>query len=139
MFLTLDLRYKVRMEIIRKQKDTENKIPSSVVHPSSSDTITSNDHMLYNDNQKFKELEEKWKIAYERVVSENEHLRTRGGEAALIMQLREQYEVCLKEKNDLDEKLKLFEKLLQGTNNSQAQKTLEQSYLELREEYKVID
>ena len=39
------------------------------------------------------ELELKWRKAYEKVVKENELLRTRGGEAMLAVQWRERYEV----------------------------------------------
>ena len=39
------------------------------------------------------EQETKWRKAYEKVVKENELLRTRGGETVLAVQWRERYEV----------------------------------------------
>ena len=39
------------------------------------------------------EQEAKWRKAFEKVVKENELLRTRGGEAMLAAQWRERYEV----------------------------------------------
>ena len=58
------------------------------------------------------EQELKWRQAYEKVIKENEILRTRGGEAVLATQWRERYEVCLKEKEDLSEMLKIHMKNL---------------------------
>ena len=82
------------------------------------------------------EQELKWKTAYEKVVKENEILRNRGTEALLATQWRERYETCLKERDELSEKLKVY--TMKSEGNGLNGKSVEQVYLDLKEEYKVI-
>ena len=159
-------RYKVRTEIARKNKDAETKLATAqrtqqagVTTSSSSSTGNTlpslmeksltdgtmgdgtNTDELHRLKAQLTEQESKWRQAYEKVVKENELLRTRGGEAMLATQWRERYEACQREKDDLVEKLKLHMKPPNmrgdgygGGNNDQ--KTIEQAYTELRHEYK---
>ena len=94
----------------------------------------------------------KWRQAYEKVVKENELLKTRGSEAILAAQWRERYEACLRDKDDLAEKLKIYSNMFSsgkggegnvvggvgggGGGSSVGGKPLEQMYIELRDEYK---
>jgi hypothetical protein len=48
----------------------------------------------------------KWKTAYESVVAENEHLRTKGEENTQIQQWRMRLEVCEKERNEALDRLR---------------------------------
>jgi hypothetical protein len=130
------VRYKVRTEIARNQKSTETKISTPNIPGLEKNVESLNDSSVSNDNDM------KWKQAYEKVVSENELLRTRGGDSLLLSQLRERYETCLREKDDLYEKLQVYMKL--SDNNTQANgnvgvtsKTIEQLYIELKDENKV--
>jgi hypothetical protein len=87
----------------------------------------------------------KWRQAYEKVVKENEILRARGGEAILATQWRERYENSQREKDELAEKLKIYSKATEGAVMSGGsfslggggEKSLEQSYADLKEEYNV--
>lgn len=80
----------------------------------------------------------KWRVAYEKVVRDNELLRTRGGDTLLVNQWRERYEVCMREKEDLVEKLKVYARVVESnTNGISSGKPLEQMYVDLRDEYKV--
>jgi hypothetical protein len=156
-------RYKVRTEIARKNKDAETKLaaaqrtqsgtPASASSSSGNGgTLTSqleksltdgtlgdatNIDELHRLKAQLTEQESKWRQAYEKVVKENELLRTRGGEAMLATQWRERYEACQREKDDLAEKLKLHMKSpMRGEGSNFGQKSIEQAYAELREEYK---
>jgi len=131
-------RYKVRTEIARKQKDAETRqsiINGASISPpilsspstakeSNQDSSTSNMNngahgalstdisFLNEEIQRMKtaysEQESLWRLSYDKVLKENEVLRTKGGETLLAMQWRNRYESCLKEKDDLVEKLKAF-------------------------------
>jgi hypothetical protein len=99
------------------------------------DAISSEE--LKRFKQQLQEQESKWRTAFERAMKENEQLRARSSETALITQLREQNETCTREKNELVEKLKIYEKVLHDSSSSGGSKSLEQSYIELRDEYRV--
>lgn len=136
----------MRTEIVRKQKDADTKqaLSNNSAFPSpASFENQSIDSMNSDDIQRFKtqlqEQENKWRLAFERAVKENEQLRTRANETVIISQLREQYESCLKDKNELQEKLKIYEKVLRESSSASGGKSLEQSYIELRDEYKVCN
>jgi hypothetical protein len=137
-------RFKVRTEIARKQKDAEFKhsqqgylgitaresLGSVRGGESSGTTLSLED--------KRRTEEDKWKAAYEKVTRENEVLRSQSGEALLANQWRERYEACLREKESLNEKLKV---LLKSSDNKIGQgaakgKSLEQAYLDALEESK---
>lgn len=79
--------------------------------------------------------EAKWRQAYEKIVKENELLRTRGSEAMLAAQWRERYEACIREKDDLSEKLKVYTKGASSANGGE-EKSMEQAFIELKDEYK---
>jgi hypothetical protein len=94
----------------------------------------------------------KWKLAYEKVVRDNEKLRTQGGDALLLQQMRERYEGLMKENEDLQEKLRVYTRAGEikasltaggstsltspGSSALVAPKSLEQQYIELKDEYK---
>eukprot|EP01035_Chromulina_nebulosa_P017343 gene17343-22889_t len=132
-------RFKVRSEISRKQKDSGNKLSLTSSPISSSSAISELDISNIEDINKlrlqYQEQELKWKSAFEKVVRENEQLRTRGNDIQIAIQLRERYEQCLKEKNELEEKIKVYDKLLRD-NSGSGGKSFEQLYIELRDEYK---
>lgn len=136
----------MRAEIARKQKDAETRqaLTQGTVLPATPpqtsldslalDTVASDELRKYK--AQLQDQESKWRTAFERAMKENEQLRTRGSEALIIAQLREQYESCLREKNELQEKVKIYEKVLHDAPSS-GSKSLEQAYIELRDEYKV--
>ena len=144
-------RYKVRAEIAIKQKDAE--IKQATLRSVSSTTSVGNDNsskfssisnidnsfdsdILKLQNQ-LSESEAKWKTAYEKVVRENEQLKTRGNDTILLAQLKERCDVLIREKDDLSEKNKLYEKVLRdSTGGVGGQKQLELAYIGLKEEYK---
>ena len=61
--------------------------------------------------------ERKWRLEYEKLTGENEALRSRAGEAMLAAQWRTRYESCLREKQELGEKLQLYTKLASEFNS----------------------
>ena len=81
------------------------------------------------------EQELKWKNAYEKLAKENEMLKTKGAESVVAAQWRTRYETCLKDKEELAQKLDLFAQLSNEVTNSG--KTAEQLYMDMHEEYKV--
>ncbi len=96
--------------------------------------------------------EGRWKLAYEKVVKENEQLRIRGGDILLATQWKERYDECLREKENLLDTLKIYSRMSEAGNNNSSSgvahvhtaggtsvggKPLEQLYIELKEEYKV--
>ena len=114
-----------------------NTTTSSSIHSNGNDNLVT---MSSEQKYQSQEQENKWKLAFEKVVKENEQLRTRAGDAILVAQLRERYESCLKEKNELQEKIKIYDKVLRESSTSSShlgQRSLEQAYIELRDEYKV--
>lgn len=104
----------------------------------------------------------KWVKAYESLSRENEQLRTQSGDTLLIKKWQERYEECLKEKEDLLAKLKVFSRLSEahhsvsggrsgvstlgtgllpaGSSASHSdRRTPEQMYIDLMDEYKVCE
>lgn len=81
------------------------------------------------------EQELKWKNAYEKLAKETEILKTKGAESVVATQWRTRYETCLKDKEDLAQKLDLFIQLSNEVTSSG--KTAEQLYMDMHEEYKV--
>ena len=142
-------RYRVKAEISRKQGIEEQASRSNSIAVSKLDDLRGESESaktIASEASKYKEeiqrlqtqlaaVEAKWKLAYERVSRENESLRHSGAEAMLAAQWRERYESCVKEKYDLSEKLKVFEKGAGavGVNG----KSLEEAYNELRDEHRV--
>ena len=137
----------MRTEIQRKQRDAESKQmlqASSLTASSSSNSSGSHlspslekalalgangnlpsenvtngsDSELQRLKESIAEKEKAWKSEYERVTSENEALRSRAGEAILAAQWRSRYENCLREKQELSEKLQLYTKLSNEFNSS---------------------
>ena len=155
-------RFKVKAEIALKQKDAELKHSSaSTLSPvSSKDRLEGGknggggggdaDVSTYISELKrvkaaLSEQEGKWKAAYEKVVRENELLKARGGEALLAVQWRERYENCVRERNDLSEKLSIYTKvelseLSMGSGEAMSPgpstKSIAEAYLDLRDEYR---
>lgn len=82
-----------------------------------------------------KEQEQKWKASSERIMRENELLRSKGGESLLASQWRGRYEACMREKEELAEKLLSITEL--SSEFPSNAKSVEQAYLEVLQEYKV--
>ena len=136
-------RFKVKFEIARKQKDVENK--HNALNRGAPMTPTTmernlgdmNGHSNEHDSEEITKLQNmlseqdaKWQTAYEKVVKENELLRNRGNENLLATQWRERCETTMKERDELNEKLKVYVRNSEG-------KSIEQAYLDLKEEYRV--
>jgi hypothetical protein len=136
-------RYKVKMEIARKQSSVDTKHRQAVIEDSG--IVVDEEHNSVDQYLKYKEensrlqsqlssIEAKWKLAYEKLVRENESLRLSGGEALLAAQWRERYETTSKEKYDLQEKLKVFER---GKSSEVGGKSIEEAYNELKDDHRV--
>ena len=132
-------RFKVKFEIARKQKDVESKhnfsrgaTPMSPSLERTLNDLTSGTDDL-DEIQRLQALSAKWKSAYEKVVKENELLRNRGSESLLATQWRERYESSLKDRDEINEKLKVYMKHHDGSSSG---KSIEQAYLDVKEEYK---
>jgi FtsZ-binding cell division protein ZapB len=183
-------RYKVRMEINIKQRDSELSKPLASPmqsHSNKSNLPTSNlsshleralssgsvlpddnlqenhsNHGIGNKNtfanssnnnnnsslqilseeiqrlkSQLQEQETKWRHSFEKLAKENETLKTKGAESVVAAQWRVRYENCLRDKEDLGQKLKLYTQL--STEVTGDGRTIEQLYMELHEEYKVSD
>lgn len=147
-------RYKVRTEIARKQRDAENKqallngstAPASTSVGGLSGTLEKaltngsvNNDLALDESKRLKQLledqEAKWRSAYEKIARENETLRNKGGESVLATQWRNRYEGCLKERDELSDKLKKYTKLNDELGVDGV--PVEQAFLDLQEEFRV--
>ena len=158
-------RYKVRVEIARKQKETDLKlpVPGALGDYSSSSTTGANNNNTggVGNVDNYEQEMSKWVRAYENLSRENEQLRTQNGDSFLIKNWQDRYEECLKEKEDLLAKLKVFSRLSEthhlsansvsspgsgslraGTTSTGAvstgsdRRTPEQMYIDLMDEHK---
>jgi hypothetical protein len=143
-------RYKVKMEIALKQKDVDVKKASNIRSTEITSNNSDNSEEYIDELQRLKAQlaaqELKWKTAYEKVTKENELLRSRGSDTMVATQWRERYESCIKDRDELTEKLRIFtssssnssDKLSAPSPNGNVDenKSLAQSYIELRDEYK---
>eukprot|EP01041_Mallomonas_annulata_P001423 gene1423-2730_t len=143
-------RYKVRSEIARKQKDAEPK-QSSMRTLSSLSSGISDDSVFMNDSrdpssslttrdevqklqQQLVDNENKWKTSYEQLARENELMRNQNDNHLIMNRLRERYETCKAERDDLVDKLKIY--TCMNTPIGLGKKSIEQSYIDLKAEYK---
>ncbi len=143
------------MEIALKQKDVDVKKASNIRSTEMTNSNNNDNNEEYIDElQRLKTQlaaqEQKWKTAYEKISKENELLRSRGSDTMVASQWRERYEACVKDRDELTEKLKIFTSSHSNSNsnsvdkslapspngNVDENKSLAQSYIELRDEYK---
>lgn len=142
-------RFRVRSEIANKQQDAERKQVLMGASPGSStaesyqqqaDEIVATRQKSDRSEEieklqsQLREQEATWKNLYDKTKKENDILRSKGGESLLATQWRNRYESCLKDREALNEKLKVYTKLSDDLNA--AGMTIEQAYTELQEEYK---
>jgi chromosome segregation ATPase len=121
-------RFRVRAELARKRADAQIRDLQNIKKLSAAERITEthgnntglpSDSLIQQNSQieKLKAekaaLEVHWKEAYDMLLAENNSLKSAGSEALLAAQWRQRYESCLKEKEDLQVKLKA-----QGNGNS---------------------
>jgi hypothetical protein len=77
--------------------------------------------------------EAQWKEAYDVLMAENTTLKSSGSEALLASQWRQRYETCLKEKDEIENKLKTES---QKKENADAGK-YEVKYRDLKESFRL--
>lgn len=130
-------RYKVKAEIARKQTSEDKlrqALPTENYIEGSSDSV----NKYKEENQRLvaqlASIESKWKLAYEKIVRDNEVMRHGGSEAMLAAQWRDRYEQTVKEKYDLQERLRIYERGVQGEFNG---KSLEEAYNDLKDDHRV--
>jgi hypothetical protein len=75
-----------------------------------------------------------WKEAYDVLLAENNVLKSSGSEAMLASQWRQRYEVCLKEKEDTENKLKMER---QKSESTDAGGKYELKYRDLKESFRL--
>ena len=130
-------RYKVRAEIARKQT-SEDRLRQTPLSESFIDGSSDSVSKYKEENQRLTaqlaSIESKWKLAFEKVVRDNEVMRHGGSEAMLAAQWRDRYEQTVKEKYDLQERLRIYERGVQGDFNG---KSLEEAYNDLKDDHKV--
>lgn len=81
------------------------------------------------------EKEAKWRTGYEKLAKELEQLKTKGAESVVAAQWRLRYEGCLRDKEDLQARLSLYQQL--SSEVTEHGQSVEEMYVELQEEYKV--
>lgn len=130
-------RFKVKSEIARKQstEETRHRVASPI---KAAESGVESEVDKYRDESsrlqaQLATVENKWKLAYEKVIRENETLRHSGGEAMLAAQWRERFEATSKEKYELQEKLKIYDK-----GGGLGGKTLEEAYNELKDSHREL-
>lgn len=77
----------------------------------------------------------KWRSSYEKIAKENELLKAKGAESVVATQWRARYEHCLRDRDELSQKLSILTHLSEEVTSTQ--KNAEELYLDLHEEYKV--
>jgi len=150
-------RFKLRTDIARKQRDAETRqalmLTTSPAGTGGANSSSSSSYGGINGKGSRTsagteageesagaqpDSETRWRTAYEQVVRENEQLRNRGGDMMLANQWRERYDSLLRERDDLTEKLRVFTKMDSGGGSGVGGgRSLEQAYLDLKDEYKV--
>jgi hypothetical protein len=154
-----DRRYKVRSSIaMKQQKSSSLGIGDAVLGGQESGSYSSPGQIPAEAQEELN----KWKTAYEKVVRENEQLRTRGGDALVLQQWKQRYEECLQQKEELQEKVNIYARMnvsspngvsaiggnsaslsgrLNGIDTSRHPtehvKPIEQQLIDLKDEYKV--
>ena len=127
----------MKAEIARKQT-SEDRLRHAPLSESCIDGSFDSVSKYKEENQRLTaqlaSIESKWKLAYEKVVRDNEVMRHGGSEAMLAAQWRDRYEQTVKEKYDLQEGLRIYERGVQGEFNG---KTLEEAYNDLKDDHKV--
>ena len=130
-------RYKVKAEIARKQS-SEDRLRSPILAERQVELQSDSADKYREENQRLAaqlaSIESKWKLAYEKVVRDNELMRHGGSEAMLAAQWRDRYEQVTKEKYDLQERLRIYERGPQGDFNG---KSLEEAYNDLKDDHRV--
>ena len=131
-------RFKVKSEIIRKQKEAETQqmimknthlaASMSSAEGSSSMNIRNNlERAILNGagadggggggevmeellliREQLNDKEKSWKDSYEKVVKENEVMRNRGDDSLMATQWRDRYNALLKEKDEIAEKCRVL-------------------------------
>ena len=156
-------RFKVRSDIARKQLMVVSS-PSSTLMSNTNASNGTSVGAPFEDTSSVETEVNKWKSAYEKAVKDNEQLKTRGGDVLILAQWKERYETCLAEKEELSEKLKIYGRMSsvptvsfaaasghhghssgtgtgshfgQGSGVSDGSKSIEQLYIDLRDEYRV--
>jgi hypothetical protein len=120
--------------------DSANGYINSVHNNSNNNNDDNNDsnnndnHIIQQLQNKLNEQETKFKLLYDNIIKENEILKNRGNESLLASQWRERYETCLREKEDIYEKLKIF------SNDDEylgKEITLKNAYMAMKDDLKV--
>jgi hypothetical protein len=97
-----------------------------------------NNHNGHDELQRartqLQEQETKWRNAVEKLAKENDLLKSKGAESVVATQWRVRYENCFRDKEELTQKLSLHSQL---SSEISGDRTLEQLYMELHEEFKV--
>ena len=81
------------------------------------------------------ETESKWRMAYEKLAKELETLKNKGAESVVAAQWRSRYELSVKDKQELEQKLELLMQLSDEVTSNGT--SVEQMLLELEDDYKV--
>lgn len=79
----------------------------------------------------------KWRSSYEKIAKENELLKAKGAESVVATQWRARYEHCLRDRDELSQKLNLLSHLSEEVTSTQ--KNAEELYVDLHDEYKVFN
>mmetsp|Transcript_14235 Transcript_14235/g.17932 ORF Transcript_14235/g.17932 Transcript_14235/m.17932 type:complete len:450 (+) Transcript_14235:144-1493(+) len=144
-------RYRVRAEVARKQADAtvralhSNNVLTTKRRIEGQDleselALARTEHaQLDTLKRELASQEAHWKKAYDTLLAENTALKSSGAEALLAAQWRQRYETCLREKEDLDTRLKMvMEKLNKITEDSRKADAgkYEVKYRELKEAFR---
>ena len=136
-------RFRVRSELARKQaesqiRDLQNNKVASAAHRIEAHDVQ---HELEQARSAHSELERvraelaaqeaHWKEAYDVLMHENQALKSSGSDALLASQWRHRYEVCLKEKAELESRLQAQN---QADNGSDQWET---KYRDLKESFRI--
>ena len=136
-------RFRVRAELARKQaesqiRDLQNNKVASAAHRIESHDVQHELEQARSANSELERVraelaaqEAHWKEAYDVLMHENQALKSSGSEALLASQWRHRYEVCLKEKAELESR---FQAQSQADNGSDQ---WEAKYRDLKESFRI--
>eukprot|EP00538_Stauroneis_constricta_P006595 CAMPEP_0119550258 /NCGR_PEP_ID=MMETSP1352-20130426/3796_1 /TAXON_ID=265584 /ORGANISM="Stauroneis constricta, Strain CCMP1120" /LENGTH=431 /DNA_ID=CAMNT_0007596043 /DNA_START=138 /DNA_END=1433 /DNA_ORIENTATION=+ len=139
-------RFRVKSEMTRKQADQQirelqnSKVETTKRQIEDNNQFNSAAKAKMSQNEEVEQLkmimanqEAQWKRAYDMLLDQNEMLQSSGSEALLASQWRTRYEGALREKQDLEAKLKKKERSEADGDG----KKLEEKYRDLKESFRL--
>ncbi len=123
---------------------SNSAVSPSMTLPSALERALSQGNLTHNNvyqseveklHAQLQEKDNKWRASYEKLSKELEQLKLKGAESVVAAQWRQRYEGCLRDKEDIQARLSLYQQL--SSEVMEHGQSIEEWFVELQEEYKV--